>query len=75
MDSSLCYLFGLIFFLSLQSAPHTLGLSHTFPATEILNNFVVSFVFAANVFFILLVLHLVQWLVSSRLNSCASIGS
>jgi hypothetical protein len=66
------YLFGFVFFLGLQNAPITIGEGSAIPMFGILGNFVLYFIFAANVFLVFLVLHLVQWLVSSRLNSLRS---
>jgi hypothetical protein len=63
------YLFGFLFFVGLQNAPIAIGERNGIPIIEILGNFVLHFIFAANVFLVFLVLHLVQWLVSSRLNS------
>jgi len=65
------YLFGFLFFIGLQRAPTTIGDGRLFPIVEVLNNFVLQFVFAANIFFIFLVLHLIQWLISTRLQACA----
>ena len=58
------YLFGFLFFWGLQSAIHYLGGG----PVSILSTFVLQFAFACNVFFIFLVLHLCQWLVSVRLR-------
>jgi hypothetical protein len=60
------YLFGFLFSLSLQSLIHYLdgGL------VSLLSTFTLHCAFAANVFLVLLFLHFVQWLVSSRLHSC-----
>jgi hypothetical protein len=63
------YLFGFLFFVGLQNAPVTLGDGPELPLIEILGSFVFHFVFAANVFFVFLVLHVVQWLVSARLEA------
>lgn len=63
------WFFGFSFFLGLQEAPHTLGHGGATVGAEILGNFVLYFAFAANVFFIFLVLHLLHWFVRSRLNS------
>jgi hypothetical protein len=65
------YLFGLVFFLGLQNAPTTVGDGTGILSSEILNNFIFDFVFAANVFAVFFVLHLIQWLTSSRLQRCA----
>jgi hypothetical protein len=63
------YLFGVVFFLGLQSAPRVLGNSADSLRMEVLPTFVLLFAFATNVFLVLLVLHLVSWFVSNRLNS------
>jgi hypothetical protein len=65
------YLFGLVFFLGLLNAPIEVGDGPGIHSSEILNNFVFDFVFAANVFAVFFVLHLIQWLTSSRLQRCA----
>ena len=65
------YLFGFLLFVGLQNAPITIGDGRGIPMIEILGGFMLHFIFAANVFLVFLVLHLVQWLVSSRLNSRA----
>ena len=63
-------LFRFILFLGLQYVGKTLGDGPTLLGTEVLGNFIMSFAFAANVFFVFLVLHLVQWFVYCRLGSC-----
>jgi hypothetical protein len=63
------YLFGFIFFLKLPFATVTLGDSHVPLGNIIWENFVAYFMFAANVYLILLILHSVQWFVSSRIYS------
>jgi hypothetical protein len=65
------YLFGLEFFVGLQNAPTVVGDGRGILSSDILNNFVFDFVFAANVFAVFFVLHLIQWLTSSRLQRCA----
>ena len=65
------YLFGFLFFIGLQNAFITVGDGPQLPFVEVVSNFVVQFVFAANVFLIFLILHLVQWMISSRLEACA----
>ena len=65
------FLFGFLLFIGLQNATITVGDGRGFPAFEILNNFVLQFVFAANVFVVFLVLHVIQWLTSSRLQAYA----
>ncbi len=62
------YLFGVVFFLGLQSAPLVLGHSADPLRMEILPTFVVLFAFAANVFLVLFVLHLVSWFVCNGIN-------
>jgi len=62
------YLFGLVLFLVLQSVGRTIGdMGPTSAANQVLRNFTLSCAFAANVFFGLLILHIVQWVVSGRL--------
>lgn len=64
------YLFGIVFFFSLRFAFVTFD-SHTPVGTLILRDFFLYFAFAANAFFIFLVLHLVQWFVSRRVWASA----
>jgi hypothetical protein len=64
------YLFGLIYFLMLPLATRILD-SRIPLELLILDNFLMYFAFAANVFFVFLVLHSVQWFVSSRVNAYA----
>ena len=64
------YLFGFIFFQGLPFAFNTLGLSKTPGWVYVLENLRLDFVFAANVFLIFLILHLIQWFVLNRLHSC-----
>jgi len=64
------YLFGLLLFVSLKNATTTVGDGRELPVFQILNNFVFEFIFAANVFFVFLILHFVQWLTSNRLQAC-----
>ena len=61
------FLFGFLFFVGLPNATITIGDGRGFPASEILNNFVLHFVYAANIFLVFLILHLIQWLTSHRL--------
>jgi hypothetical protein len=65
------YLFGFIFFLSLPWATVTLDNSRMPFLILILRNFLVRFDFAANVFSVFVVLHSVQWFVSSKVNAYA----
>jgi hypothetical protein len=60
------YLFGFVLFLGLQGAYFVLGLSSIPIVSIIVENFVLYFAFAANVFLVFLILHLVQWFVSGR---------
>jgi len=64
-------LWGFVFFLELPWATRTIDSSRTPTSTLILDNFLVDFGFALNVFFLLLLLHLVQWFVSARIHACA----
>jgi len=63
------YLFGFVFFVSLQTAFNVLGLSSRPSMVVTAENFILHFIVAANVFFIFLVLHLIQWFVWCRLGS------
>jgi hypothetical protein len=65
------YLFGLVLFLGLQWAYFVLGFSSIPIVSTIVENFVLYFAFAANVFLVFLILHLVQWFVSARLCAYA----
>jgi hypothetical protein len=64
------YLFGIVFFWGLRFTLWTPD-SKTSVFLLVLENFFLYFAFAANVFFIFLVLHSVQWVVSARLHTCA----
>ena len=63
------YLFGFLFFIGLQDAPITLGDGPSFPMVQVLGSFVFHFVFAANIFLVFLVLHVLQWMISMRLQA------
>jgi hypothetical protein len=65
------YLFGFVLFLGLQWAYLTLDESKTPGGWLVLENFAVYFAFACNVFLVFLILHLVQWFVSGRVNACS----
>jgi hypothetical protein len=65
------YLFGLVLFLGLQNVGNTAGNARFSVEALIVQNFILDFAFAANVFFIFLVLQFVIWFVNSRLNSCS----
>jgi len=58
------YLFGAVLFSGLQNAYYTIDDSKATGESIILRNFAPHFVFAGNVFFMLLVLHAVGWLIS-----------
>jgi hypothetical protein len=64
------YLFGFVFFLGLRFALRTPE-SHTPVGILVLENFFLYFAFAANAFFIFLILHSIQWFVFSRFQACA----
>jgi hypothetical protein len=64
------YLFGIVFFWGLRFTLWTPD-GKTSVSLLVLENFFLYFAFAANVFFIFLVLHSVQWFVSARLHTCA----
>ena len=65
------YFFGFIFFLALPFAFITLANSSTPGWMYIFENLGFNFAFAANIFFVFLVLHSVQWFVSSRVQASA----
>lgn len=65
------YLFGFVLFLGLQLAYLTVDTSRTPVGWHVLENLVVYFAFAANVFFVFLILHFAQWFVSGRVYSYA----
>jgi hypothetical protein len=69
------YLFGCVFFLALPLATVIVDDSKTPLGIHILDNLIVYFAFAANVFFVFLVLHSVQWLVSCRVRAYAAVCS
>ena len=64
-------LFGLVFFLTLPFAFMTLGDSKVPGWVSIFQNLGFDFAFAANVFFVFLVLHSVQWFISARVRASA----
>lgn len=64
------YLFGFVLFLSLQNVGMTLGDGgFSSAAHQILDNFIFSCAFAANVFGGFLMLHTIQWAISSRVSA------
>lgn len=65
------YLFGFVLFAALQSA-YSVSVHTKVPLGWIvLEDFQAHFAFAGNAFFLLLVLHLIQWSVGSRVNAFA----
>jgi hypothetical protein len=63
------YLFGLVLFLGLQTVGQWIGDGKMTMDVFVLRNFILHAAFAANVFFIFLVLHFIQWGVAAVLNS------
>jgi hypothetical protein len=70
MIVAMAYFFGLTFFLQLQNAFWTPDNNRPV-GLMILENFRVYFHFAAQVFFAFLILHSIQWFVSSRIRAAA----
>jgi hypothetical protein len=71
--AAMFYVFGLVLFLVLQIVGD-MGLASA--TNQFLRNFIESCAFAANVFFGFLLLHVVQWVVSSRISaSLEALGS
>lgn len=71
--AAMFYVFGLVLFLVLQIVGDMGPASAT---NQFLRNFIESCAFAANVFFGFLLLHVVQWVVSSRISaSLEALGS
>jgi hypothetical protein len=68
---AMSYLFAFIFFVSLRGAWMIVDNNRASTATLILNNLFFDFAFGANVCFVLLILHSVQWFVSSRVHAVA----
>jgi hypothetical protein len=67
--TSMFYLFGIVLFIALQRVGVFVGDGNFSPASVILGQFIVDCAFASNVFAVLLVLQLLQWFASSRVNS------
>lgn len=63
------YLFGMVLFLGFQWSYVILETSSLSVPELVLRNFVAHFVFAFHVFFVLLVLHVVRWVVSSCVDT------
>jgi hypothetical protein len=72
MISAAFYLFGFVLFFGLQSAYITIELSNTPVGWLVLRNFQIYFAFAANVFFVFLIIHFVQWFASGRVAAYSS---
>ena len=71
--AAMSFAFGALFFWALPGAFDTLDHSRSLPLNSIIGAFRLHFAFAAHVFFVLLLLHCVQWFVSTRvLGSCPS---
>jgi len=66
---SALYLFGVVLFLSFQWAYVILETSNSTIESLVLRNFVAHFVFAFHVFFVLLFLHLMNWIVSNSIDT------
>ena len=66
------YLFGLVLFLGLESITNFIGDGKEPLGVQVLDSFILLCAFAANVFFIFLVLHCVQWFVSDRVHAYAT---
>ena len=64
--ATMFFAFGALFFWALPEAFITLGHSQSLPLNEVIGAFGLHFAFAANVFFVLLLLHCVQWFVFTR---------
>jgi hypothetical protein len=65
------YLIAWLLFLSFPDAGNTVGDGRHMNAAVLWFGLFLHFAMAANVFFLLLVLHLLQWFVSSRVNEAA----
>ena len=63
------YLFGLVLFLGLENITNVVGDGKGSLGIYVLDNFLLLCAFAANVFFIFLVLHFIQWFGSAVLDS------
>ena len=75
--AAMFYVFGLVLFLVLQAVAMIVGdMGSASAADQVLRNFIESCAFAANVFFGFLLVHVVQWVVSSRISaSLEALGS
>jgi hypothetical protein len=66
MIAAMSFAFGALFFWALPAAFNTLDHSRSLPMNSIIGAFRLHFAFAADVFFVLLLVHCVQWFVSRR---------
>lgn len=64
------YLFGFVLFWNLQTIGNFVDHTKSSMGFQILEDFIFQCFLAASAFFVFLVLHLTQWLVSSRVNAC-----
>ena len=64
--AGLFFAFGALFFWSLPGAFNTIGDGKGYPINEYIGSFRLHFVYAANVFSVLLLLHFIQWFASRR---------
>jgi hypothetical protein len=64
------YLFGFVLFWNLQTIGDFADHTKSSMGFHILEDFIFQCFLAASAFFVFLVLHLTQWLVSSRVNAC-----
>ncbi len=66
--SLVAYLFGFCIFLQIANACHSIGSSSRPTALSIADAVLLASVFAADVFFVLLFLHSLQWYAAARLD-------
>ena len=64
------YLFGFVLFWNLQTIGDFADHTKSSMGFQILEDFIFQCFLAASAFFVFLVLHLTQWLVTSRVNAC-----
>jgi hypothetical protein len=63
------YLFGVVLFLGLENIANIIGDGKDPLSVYVLGNFLLDCAFAANVFFIFLMLHFIQWSGNAALHS------
>jgi hypothetical protein len=74
-EAGVC-LFGVVFFWGLLLAYYTIGATESTPVGYlVLLNFHVHLIFALNVSFLFLVLHLLGWFMVNRVDACAQVPS